>query len=209
MKELIYTGSSMLGVFAPGDVLLAEPVCFSEAAPGDIVVFTAPLGPEKQLVHRITSASGGVIRTHGDNNLRPDPVALNHETKLLKIIGCKRGNRRIKVTSGKEGLSEFKRNQRRVHRLHTLAVLLRPLAALAPLRFWAPAKDELEPRNFLRGGTPVKSALFHHGKQVAVYDFQRRVWRPLGRWKLFFSAKSLNSFSPAPPADGEPRPDRD
>ncbi|MDD4816629.1 MAG: S26 family signal peptidase [Victivallaceae bacterium] len=206
MKELIYTGCSMLGVFTPGDMLLAEPVEFSRVAPGDIVVFASPPTPEKLLVHRAVSVSCGTIRTHGDNNLRPDPVALASNAQLLKVIAVKRAGAQLKVTSGRCGMTEFRRNQRRVRIRCAAARLAHPLAALAPLRFLAPRKDLLELRNFVRDGKPLKSMLFYHDRQVAVYDFSRRVWRPLGRWKLFFTAGRLSCFVPPRPTDGEPRP---
>ena len=109
----IYRGSSMMGVFAPGDLLRGEKLRAAQAEVGDIVAFDTARGTVT--VHRVIGRSAaGKLRTMGDNNPCPDFAPVEAEAQVLRILEVRRSDGRLDpVTRGEIGLAEFRRNRRR------------------------------------------------------------------------------------------------
>ncbi|MEA4862945.1 MAG: S26 family signal peptidase [Victivallaceae bacterium] len=196
MENMHYTGVSMLGVFAPGDDLSAEAVEYGAAEVGDVIVFSDPANPKKLFVHRVITVAPAGLRTQGDNNALPDPFTLPPDTRILRVVSRRRGSAESAVTRGKAGRREFRRNQRRVRlRLLWRRALRRP-ARLALLRRFAPSPRQLEKKQFRRDGRLFKSLLYRGNSVVASYDFDAARWVVCGKWKLFYSARSLAAIKP-------------
>jgi hypothetical protein len=108
----IYRGSSMLRVFAPGDLLRGEKLTAAQVEVGDIIAFDTPGG--SVTVHRVIerTARGG-LRTMGDNNPRPDPAPVVADAAVLRILEVRRKNGETEpVSRGAAGVKEFRRNRR-------------------------------------------------------------------------------------------------
>ncbi len=196
MENMHYTGASMLGVFAPGDDLAAEPVEYAAAAVGDVIVFADPGNPKKLFVHRVIAVTTAGLRTQGDNNALPDVFILPPGTRVLRVVSRRRGSAESAVTRDAAGRREFRRNQRRVRLRIFCRRALRLPARLAPLRRFAPPPFKLEKKQFRRDGKLFKSLLYRGNSVVAAYDFAAARWVVRGGWKLFYSARSLAAIKP-------------
>ena len=65
----IYTSTSMLRVFTPGDLVETDDaVPFSALRCGDVIVFPSPSGHGERIIHRIIKRTEDTITTMGDNN---------------------------------------------------------------------------------------------------------------------------------------------
>ena len=108
----IYRGSSMLRVFAPGDLLQTEKLSAAQAAVGDVIVFDTPHGGVT--VHRVIARTAdGELRTMGDNNPRPDAEKIAPEAPVFRVVAVKRADGRLEpVAGGAAGMKEFRRHRR-------------------------------------------------------------------------------------------------
>jgi signal peptidase I len=77
----VYNGSSMLPTFHPGQFLLVTPLTHMPGI-GDVIIFSDP-SRDRNVVHRVISASGDFLRTRGDNNSRVDAAYIN----IVQVIG--------------------------------------------------------------------------------------------------------------------------
>ena len=108
--EAYYFGNSMKGVFRPGDVLELSECAWEDLHCGDIVAVQIP---ELLYVHRVIQKSDDKIITQGDNNPAPDRHILIPSDVFQKVTARRdRTGKRFPVTSGAEGMVEFRRNQR-------------------------------------------------------------------------------------------------
>ena len=109
----IYRGESMLRVFVPGDLLHVEKIAAAQAEPGDIIAFDSPRGGVT--VHRaIARKPDGKLVTMGDNNGRPDDCSVKPETTVFRVVEVRRGDGGVeRVSGGRDGMAEFRRNRRR------------------------------------------------------------------------------------------------
>ena len=107
----IYRGSSMLGVFIPGDLLRGEKLTAAQVEVGDIIAFDTPRG--SVTVHRVIARTkDGKLRTMGDNNPRPDVAPVDSDAQVLRILEEKlRDGTIVPVSHGKTGMAEFRRNR--------------------------------------------------------------------------------------------------
>lgn len=128
-RPLIYYGQSMRPFFRDGDeILLETSAAFSR---GDVVIFTPP-GENRHIVHRISAAGAGGIRTRGDNAGADDPWLLKQENILGKAVFLRREGKVIRVKNGRAGriLSLFVRAVRpmRLALVKAFSVLLGKIA---------------------------------------------------------------------------------
>lgn len=79
--------NSMAPGMPVGSLAVTQPVAREDAAVGDVIVFTAPVGPAIRVIHRVITVYGPeyadridgwspdllVMETQGDNNPSPDP----------------------------------------------------------------------------------------------------------------------------------------
>lgn len=112
-NQRFYSGESMRRVFVPGDLMQVEKMTMAERVdPGDIIIFRER--PGRIVVHRVIARlEDGKLRTMGDNNPCPDfaPVAAN--AAVLRVVSVRRiDGREEPVSSGKEGITEFRRHRR-------------------------------------------------------------------------------------------------
>jgi hypothetical protein len=70
----IYNGPSMAPLFKPGDLLCARSSFLKSIRRGDVVIYSWRDNPNhlNQVVHRVVSVKGKLLKTQGDNNLKPD-----------------------------------------------------------------------------------------------------------------------------------------
>ncbi len=131
----IYTSTSMLRVFSPGDfVETDDSVPFEELQVGDIIVFPSVENPEKRFIHRIIRSAGDSLITMGDNNPAPDsePVTASQKPSLA-IARVLPDGRRIPLARGESGMRQFRMNRCR----RWWARLLRSIGRLVePIMFW-------------------------------------------------------------------------
>ncbi len=194
-ERFFYIGTSMLGVFAPGDEILATKVDFEQLQVGDIVVYFSPENKQKRFVHRVIEKNADSLQTHGDNNLTRDLYRLKKGDDLWLVREYLRKGELKNVTYAEAGWQEFCANQRRRKLLHLKSLCGRLIAKIVPLRWFAPNKDRLKIQVFKRQGVAINALLFLEKKQVALYDFDAEIWRVCGRWKWFYSSKALSGFN--------------
>lgn len=131
----IYTSTSMLRVFSPGDLVeVNDTVPFDALRVGDIIVFPSQDNPEKRIVHRIIGKSGDALTTMGDNNFSPDkaPVIAAQEP-LLVVARIRPDGRRLPISRGTLGILQFRVNRCR----YWAAWAVRRVGLLLePLMFW-------------------------------------------------------------------------
>jgi len=107
--ERIYRGTSMLRVFAPGDILTVEPLRAGDARRGDIICFSGARG---ETVHRVIRKSPDKIVTMGDNNSRPDLEPLAPDAKVWRVTGRRDLKGKFhEVGGGSAGLLAFRVNR--------------------------------------------------------------------------------------------------
>ena len=183
-----YLGDSMHGTFVPGEMLCLRETPFDSLRPGDVTVIFDCV---PHIVHRVIEKTPDFAVTMGDNNDRPDIRRLTRQSRFQIVDGvtCPNGAFRP-VAGGKDGMRQFRRQQRK-RRLYRLgAWLLRPLKPLKILRI--PAHRETRFRNgtvqWSFAGIPV-AARDSNGKTV-----YQQWWK-----RLFFRVP------PAPPASAPPR----
>ncbi len=127
----VYYGSSMRGVFTPGDRLQTAELPFEKLSPGDIVAIR---DGTRQYVHRVIRICGGSAVTMGDNNSQADQMLLTAQCSFVLVTGIFLPDGRCKpVDNGNAGLLLFQKNQRR-RKFRTFCnrftELLKPLACL-------------------------------------------------------------------------------
>lgn len=88
--ETILSGS-MLPKYPPGSMVLAFSQDANRIAPGQIIIFHAPVPPHELVTHRIIGVEGGfggqpIIQTKGDNNKIPDPWKVVVSTPKVWIV---------------------------------------------------------------------------------------------------------------------------
>ena len=195
-RKLIYYGNSMRGVFVNGDDITAHEVDFATPQVGDILVFASPERPDHLIIHRVIERSAEYILTQGDNNFEADlPIASDWHIKM--VTTALRNGTEVKFNSGAAGLRDFNRRQRFKKLWRAAVWVARYPARLAPLRFFASAK-ELEYSEFKRGGVVVKALVYRGKTPVAQFDFKHRCWLIASRWKLYYPAKTFAKFTPSP-----------
>ena len=195
-RKLIYYGNSMRGVFVDGDDIITQETNFSTPQIGDILVFASPERPDHLVIHRVIERTADYIVTQGDNNWEPDlPIAPDwHIRSVTKAL---RNGNEVPFNSGAAGMRDFHRRQRFKKLWRAGVFVARYPARLAPLRFFASAKD-LEYSEFKRGGAIIKAIVYRGKEPVAQFDFKRRRWNIASRWRLYYPAKAFNKFTPPP-----------
>ena len=176
----IYTSTSMLRVFTPGDyVETDDAVPFSELRVGDIIVFPSHERQGQRIIHRIIRKSGDRFITMGDNNPAPDaaPVtaAQNPSLATAKILP---DGRRVALNRGAAGMRQFRLNRARYWTSRTSRKIGR---ILEPLMFWRVTLTNAK----------------RFGDNVFFYAFGRPVARKTNNgirfsnplWKLLFKVK--------------------
>jgi signal peptidase I len=74
--EVVLSGS-MAPRIRPGDVVVVAPATVEDVRPGQVIWFTDPADPGRNLVHRYVSRNAdGTLTTKGDANPTPDPAPL-------------------------------------------------------------------------------------------------------------------------------------
>ena len=134
-RNSIYTSTSMLRVFSPGDLVeVDETVPFDELRVGDIIVFPSQENPEKRIIHRIIGKTGGVLTTMGDNNPRPDKAPVTEgQGPSLAIARIRPDGKRLPLSRGASGVLQFRLNR---CRYWAARALRRACILLEPMMFW-------------------------------------------------------------------------
>jgi SynChlorMet cassette protein ScmC len=99
---LVYTGPSMNPVLHEPDLLEVRPYGNRAIRVGDVICFHSP-AENKTIVHRITSISTAGIRTQGDHNPLPDPVLVQPEQIIGRVIAARRGEHQRNIAGGRSG----------------------------------------------------------------------------------------------------------
>jgi signal peptidase I len=73
-----FLSGSMRPLYEPGDLAVVYVGKGITVNPGDVVLFSAPIGPT---IHRVVAVENGLITTQGDANNTPD------ENKIKKVDG--------------------------------------------------------------------------------------------------------------------------
>jgi hypothetical protein len=153
----VYHGNSMGDIFTDGDLLIFEEVPFDKLECGDIV---AVFERTPYYVHRIVKKENGSAITMDDNNLTPDELELNKDSKFRFVknyIHVETASAVLAVTGGAGGMEQFLRRQKQLSMKRRMIGILSPLRPLKFLRI--PARKETRFRdgtiqwNF--GGIPV------------------------------------------------------
>ncbi len=131
----IYTSTSMLRVFKPGDLVETDDtVPFEELRVGDIIVFPSLENPEKRIIHRIVRRRGDSLTTMGDNNPAPDKAPVTAAQKpSLAVARILSNGRRLPLSRGRHGMFQFRMNRSRYWLRRCLRRLCR---GVEPLMFW-------------------------------------------------------------------------
>lgn len=141
IKQAYYTGNSMRGMFAPGDMLILTKIPFELLECGDIV---AVFDRTPFYVHRIIDKTRQQAVTMGDNNDRPDTIPLSRTSRFLLVegvipVGTISGIV-FPVEGGRIGMGQFRRQQR-IRR--TIRLVLRIMQKIRWMGcFRIPAKRE-------------------------------------------------------------------
>jgi len=141
----VYQGNSMSNVFVDGDILIFEDVPFDQLECGDIV---AVFERTPYYVHRIVRKTSDIAITMGDNNLTPDKLELNQNSKFRFVrdyIPKKKPDKVLTVTGGTDGMEQFRCWQKHLWRKRRLVSILLPLRCFGRLRI--PAKKETKFRD--------------------------------------------------------------
>lgn len=181
MSWIVYTGSSMTGVFRPGDTLLLESAAFEALRPGDIVAVESVESP---YVHRIVRMDASGATTQGDHNRKPDKRLLTAEDRFFRVVGaCSFGGVRRSIEGGAAGLRQFRRHQR----------------YLRFRRWMAMAWDRVEPWAFWRLTAREESRFSNrtyyswHGVSVAYMDETQRIRYVHPFKRIFFKVATHGS----------------
>ena len=144
-RHSIYTSTSMLRVFSPGDLVETDDtVPFEELYVGDIIVFPASDDSGKRIIHRIIKKTGDSLTTMGDNNPAPDKAPVTVAQKpVLAVARILADGRRIPLCNGHRGMLQFRMNRSRYWMTRCLRRICR---TLEPLMFWR--KTLTETRKF-------------------------------------------------------------
>jgi len=105
----VYHGNSMSNVFVDGDILIFSDVLFDQLECGDVV---AVFERSPYYVHRIVRKTSDIAITMGDNNLTPDRLELNQNSKFRFVrnyIPMKKPGTVLAVTGGSGGMEQFRR----------------------------------------------------------------------------------------------------
>ncbi|MBO4344218.1 MAG: signal peptidase I [Victivallales bacterium] len=176
-KFPLYTSTSMLRVFTPGDcVETDETVQFADLRVGDIVVFTSRSAAADRIIHRIIRRTDGSLTTMGDNNPAPDsaPVTAD-QLPALAVAKILPDGRRIPLARGAAGMRQFRMNRLRYWTSRTSSRIGR---LLEPLMFW-----RLKPRKTKQFGDDI--VFYAFGRPVAQKTAKGvRFTNPF--WKLLF-----------------------
>jgi signal peptidase I len=91
----VYSGSSMLGTFQPGDRLIIEPVPFTAVRPGDVVAFYPSTGNNEDvpIVHRVVAVEPTGLLTRGDNKSMIDREPVTADRLVGKVAYVERSGR--------------------------------------------------------------------------------------------------------------------
>lgn len=102
---LPYSGSSMEGTFAYGDVLLVLPVAYNIVRVGDVIAARRPrMNPTKALVvHRVQGRKNGALITRGDTCLAPDSTAVLSADLVGRVVLVQRDGKVRPVLGGRRG----------------------------------------------------------------------------------------------------------
>ena len=173
----IYTSTSMLRVFTPGDLVETDDaVPFSELRCGDVIVFPSTSGHGERIIHRIIKRTEDTITTMGDNNPAPDrnPVTAVQKPSLAVAKILPDGTR-VPLRRGASGMIQFRVNR---CSFHFMKAVRRIGAMLAPFMFWRVRLTEA--RRF-------GDVTFYYRKGVAVARKDMKGLRFLKpQWRLFY-----------------------
>lgn len=130
----IYRGNSMYRIFAPGDLLLTEPLSAGEVRRGDVICFDHPKG--MPTVHRVVGRTGGgEAITMGDNNPRPDALPLPPGHAVLRVRAVRKpSGAEIPVRGGARGMLTFRLNRMRRAGARLSAMAAGALRRINPFR---------------------------------------------------------------------------
>lgn len=172
----VYTSTSMLMVFEPGDLLETDDnVPFQEIKPGDIIVFPSKSKAGVNIVHRVISRTEDGLVTMGDNNPGRDAYDVTPE-QWIRLVTARidRNGRRFTVSRGVAGMRQF-----RLHRCRYKLLRLGGKVGrlLVPLMFWrrVPQKTKCfgDTVFYYSGGNVIAK------KKAGVVRFTSRLWKLL------------------------------
>lgn len=180
-----HAGSSMNPILGELDLLEIQPYSDEPVRVGDIVLFTAPDGRERQIVHRVVCVTPAGIRTRGDNSPEADPWTLTlvqapgPGTITGRVVAAWRGQRWRRIAGGMRGRVAMRLGRWQQMLDRRLSRLLRgPYHALARLNL----AQRLLPNPFrprvvvFRSVIGSQIRLFLGRLIVGQYDAQERRW---------------------------------
>ncbi len=187
------TGPSMNPTLRVGDGMKVQSYDGHRVRPGDVVVFQHPLG-KHFIVHRVVRLDEYGIRTRGDNNCEIDPLPLQPNHIIGRVVSVSRGDTTWWLTGGWRG--QMATAVARVRRLSAswMTKTLRPV-------YRALGNSDLL-RRFLGRQARLRIFCFSRPNGLEMHLFLGR--RPVGRWspdikewkirppfRLFVDEKSL------------------
>jgi len=194
-----YVGPSMNPTLDARDLLEVVPYGDRPERVGD-VVFLAPPGGGKPVVHRVTGVTAAGLRTRGDNNSRTDDWILPKENVAGQVVAAIRGDRRRTIHGGLVGRCRG----RAAHLLRgldriILPVLHGPYHALSRLGLDRLLPRTVRPRVAAFGaGDGVRYKVLMGQRVVGWYEHSRNAWCITRPYRLFVRESSL----PLPQEDG-------
>ena len=97
-----YTGSSMIPIFKPGDLLQVLPYAGRQVRRGDVIFYSCP-SESCKVVHRVADIDTHGIRTRGDNNALTDPWVVTTRQVIGYVVHAQRGRRWRRISGGYVG----------------------------------------------------------------------------------------------------------
>ncbi len=175
--EVYFKGTSMRGVFRPGDRLLIQPCSFEDVLPGDIIVFRQS---DQDVVHRVIRHQGLQLITCGDSNPKEDPNAVQPDQLKGKVVRLNRQGKDLSLNHGAKGLRDWRRHQRLWQSIFKLNHLLNRFLAPGTLSWLYRITPQLL---ILKNLSEIK--IVHKGKTIGRYNPDSGALHLRKPWSLF------------------------
>ncbi|NIM89676.1 MAG: signal peptidase I [Candidatus Aminicenantes bacterium] len=204
-KFVSYIGSSMNPTLKPGDELLVVPYEDRKVRRGDVVVFFSPRDHQK-VTHRVISIEPNGVRTQGDNNNKIDPMVLNPDDIIGRVVSTRRRGKLLSVHGGKRGRL-FACLIRTSHKIDSGIFFL-----VRPVYYWLARSGILKRLTFIQKQIRTISFIRPVGTEVQLIIGQKvigRLFPGKDRWQikrpfhLFIDEESLPRKEQNRPAPSE------